>query len=90
MTRAVTPRTKDERAGTLERVLAYADVGFVVVLVGGAYAAALGWRPGIFYMLAAFGGPVVGHVVQGVASYRRVMAAPWPGVRPLSPDEDDW
>jgi hypothetical protein len=62
---------------------------WLVLLVGGGYAAVLGWRRGAFLMLAAVCGTIAGHLVIGVSEYRRIMRRPWPKV-PLLDDEDDW
>jgi phage shock protein PspC (stress-responsive transcriptional regulator) len=54
----------------------------------GGYAAALGWHDGVFLMLAWALLTFAWHLAAGVASYRAVMARPWPQVAPLS--DDDW
>ena len=63
---------------------------WTVLLVGGAYAGVLGWRPGAFLMLAAVCCMIAGHLLVGVTEYRRVMRRPWPEVPALEDDEDDW
>jgi hypothetical protein len=62
---------------------------WTILLVAGAYAGALGWRPGAFLMLAAVCATIAGHLLVGVTEYRRVMRRPWPEVSPLEDDEDD-
>jgi high-affinity Fe2+/Pb2+ permease len=66
--------------------LAYVWTAFLFV---GGFGAALGWRPGVFLMLAGLIGFVAGHLVMGVTEYHRIMSRPWPKVRPLDDDDDD-
>jgi len=63
---------------------------WLVLLVGGGYAAVLGRRGGAFLMLAAVCGTIADHLLIGVSEYRRIMRRPWPKVSPLDDDEDDW
>jgi hypothetical protein len=73
----------------LEAAVRVGDVLFTAALGTGAFAAVLGWTPGVVLLLAGFAGHLAGHVALGVAGYRRVMRRPWPPVRPLA-DDDDW
>jgi len=59
------------------------------LLFAGLGSAIVGWEPGVFVALAAFGGLLGGHLLVGLAGYRRVMSRPWPRVEPISRD-DDW
>jgi hypothetical protein len=60
---------------------------FLLGIVGG-YGAVLGWRDGIFLMLAWALLTFAWHLVVGLTTYRSVMARPWPQVAPLT--DDDW
>ena len=62
---------------------------WLLPLVAGAYAGALGWRVGALAMLAAVCCRVAGHLLVGLTEYRRTMREPWPRVPPLD-DDDDW
>lgn len=64
---------------------------WMLLLFGGGWAAAVGWRPaGAYVMLAGFLGEVATHLLIGVTEYRRIMGRPWPEVHPLQDDPDDW
>lgn len=67
---------------TLLVALIIAGQVFLLFMVGGMYAALL-WRPSAYVMLVGLTGHLLIHLVQGVLAYRRVMARPWPKVRPL-------
>jgi hypothetical protein len=62
---------------------------WVLLLIVGFYGGALGWRGGVFLMLAGVCGNISGHLLVGVTEYRRIMRRPWPKVPPLE-DDDDW
>jgi membrane associated rhomboid family serine protease len=62
---------------------------WLILLIGGFYGGALGWRGGAVLMLAAVCGMISGHLLMGVTEYRRTMRRPWPKVPPLD-DDDDW
>jgi uncharacterized protein (DUF58 family) len=81
----------DPSDGPSRLVIAIArlDLLWLALLVGGAYSAALGWRPGAILMLTALLGLLVGHLVTGFSEYRRLMNRPWPQVSPLEEDDDD-
>lgn len=72
-----------------ERLAGYTELGLLLALVGGAYGAAFGWRPGAMLMIGAVAGKVLLHVTAGLIHYRATMQRPWPKVRPLE-DDDDW
>lgn len=69
---------------------AYLAYVWAALLCVGGFGAALGWRPGVVLMLAGVSGFVAGHLIMGFTEYRRIMRRPWPKVRPLDDDEDDW
>jgi hypothetical protein len=71
----------------LSAVVARISLVWTILLVGGAYAGVLGWRPGAFLMLAAVCFRIAGHLAVGISEYRRIMRRPWPKVPPL---DDDW
>lgn len=60
----------------------------MLIGLGGAYAALLGWRDGAFLMLAWVLLTLGWHLVVGVVGYRSVMAREWPHVTPLA--DDPW
>jgi hypothetical protein len=62
---------------------------WLLLLMSGLSTSALGWRGGAFLMLTAVCGMIGGHLVMGVAEYRRTMRRPWPKVPPID-DDDDW
>jgi hypothetical protein len=78
-----------DRPSAIAVIAARSGLVWLVLLVGGGYAAVLGWRGGAFLMLAAVCGTISGHLLIGVSEYRRIMRRPWPDVAPLD-DEDDW
>jgi len=80
---------KREDAPLALRLYGYALLGLTFTLIGGIYAALLGWRTGAFVAVGAFGFRVTLDVAQGVIVYRRTMNRPWPSVRPLQEDDDD-
>jgi hypothetical protein len=71
------------RAGTSARTI------FSALLVAGALTAFF-WRPGVILLLTGVGGVFAAQLVVGAAAYRTAMRRPWPAVRPLDDDEDDW
>jgi hypothetical protein len=72
-----------------ERALLAGSALFFLLSVGGIYAGVFGWRSGVYVALAGLTGHLLGHVAIGAATYRRVMARPWPKVQTLD-DNDDW
>lgn len=60
-----------------------------LLLLAGAVISAAGEDLGAVVLLAGLGAMLLGHLLVGVAGYRRVMRRPWPPVEPL-PDDDDW
>jgi hypothetical protein len=66
------------------------DALWTLLLIVGAYGAALGWRPGAYLLLTAVFGLLAGHLLAGLIEYRRIMRRPWPQVPPLTDDDDDW
>ena len=60
----------------------------MLVGLGGAYAATLGWHTGVFLMLAWALTTFAWHLIVGVVGYRSVMARDWPRVEPLV--DDPW
>ena len=62
--------------------------GLLLLGIAGGYAALLGWRDGVFLLLAWALLTFAWHLVVGVTAYRAVMARPWPEVAPLP--ADDW
>jgi hypothetical protein len=68
---------------------AWAGAAFELLLLAAMYAAALGWRPAAFVMLAAAFGQGGLHLGVGVVMYRATMSRPWPSVPSLD-DDDDW
>jgi hypothetical protein len=77
------------RLTRLAALIGVADNVFTLLMVVGAVSALAGWFPGIYLVLAGFGGHLAGHLLVGVAGYRDVMSRPWPQVSPLD-DDDDW
>ena len=77
-----------ERHPALMRAVQLGLAALLLLGIIGGYAALLGWRDGVFLMLAWAMITFAWHLVVGVMSYRSVMARPWPHVAPL-PD-DDW
>jgi hypothetical protein len=69
---------------------AYLSYVWTALLCVGGFGAALGWRPGVVFMLAGVSGFVAGHLIMGLTEYRRIMRRPWPKVSPLDDDDDDW
>jgi hypothetical protein len=62
-------------------------LGTGAIILGG-YAAAFGWRPAAWILVAVVAATVAGHVLIAAIRYRRTMRRPWPRVEPLS--DDDW
>ena len=48
------------------------------------------WRPGVVVLLTGFVGALIAQLVVGLAGYRAAMRRPWPAVKALDDDEDDW
>jgi hypothetical protein len=71
------------------RVVQPALTALLLLGVIGGYAALLGWRDGVFLMLAWALITFAWHLVAGVTAYRSVMARPWPRVAPLTDGEWD-
>jgi hypothetical protein len=65
-----------------------ADVWFALAVIAAGIAAAAGWRPAAYLLIAALGLRLVAHLAAGFAGFRSAMERPWPQVRPLN-DEDD-
>jgi hypothetical protein len=65
-----------------------ADAWFALVVVAAGIAAAAGWRPAGYLLIAAFGGRLAAHLAAGFANFRATMDRPWPQVQPR-PDDDD-
>ena len=70
------------------RLVQVASTALFPLGVVGAYAALLGWRDGVFLMLAWALITMAWHLVVGVYGYRRAMGHEWPHVAPLT--DDDW
>jgi hypothetical protein len=79
----------DERPAPTAVAAAVLGPAWLLMLIAGAYAAALGHRFGAVLLLAAVLGEIATHLVMGVSEYRRVMSRPWPAVETLG-DDDDW
>jgi hypothetical protein len=62
-------------------------LGTMLILVG-LLAAALGWGPSAWLLVATVTALIGSRLVIGAVAYRRTMRRPWPKVEPL-PD-DDW
>lgn len=77
-----------EPPSAFARTAAQVTVVWLLVMIGGMYGAASGWRPGAYLTIAAVLGYNVSHLAIGVSEYRRVMQRPWPEVPPL--DDDEW
>jgi hypothetical protein len=71
-------------------VAVYLQPAFDLLLLVGALAAALSWRPGAALMLTGATGLLAAHLFIGVSAYRAAMNRPWPAVQPLVEDDDDW
>jgi hypothetical protein len=71
------------------RAAASARGVFSAVLVVGALTSVF-WRPGVVLLLTGLAGVLAAQLVVGITAYRRAMRRPWPAVRPLESDEDDW
>jgi hypothetical protein len=61
----------------------------MLLLIGGSYAALLGFRTGAFVAIAGLVTHLVAHMTLGILSYRQVMSRPWPQVAPQE-DDDEW
>jgi hypothetical protein len=70
------------------RMVQVASTALFLLGIVGAYAALLGWRDGVFLMLAWALITIAWHLTVGVYGYRRVMRHEWPHVAPLT--DDDW
>ena len=70
-------------------VVQFGLVALLLLGLLGGYAAVLGWRDGVFLMLAWALITFAWHLVVGITAYRSVMARPWPRVAPLPDDEWD-
>ena len=78
-----------EKSAWFEKASAAGDLGLTLLLLAGAVGAILlDWRTGALIAAAAVIGSIAMHVLQGIASYRRVMRRPWPQVPPLEDDDD--
>jgi hypothetical protein len=74
----------------LHRLWRWLDAVGTGVILGGIYAAAAGWRPAAWILIASVTTLVAGHIWISTAAYRRTMSRPWPRVEPLPDDDDDW
>jgi hypothetical protein len=70
------------------RLIQLASTALLMLGIVGGYAAVLGWRDGVFLMLAWALLTFAWHLAVGITAYRSVMARPWPQVAPL--EDDDW
>ena len=75
----------DEQLGRMWALVGFASLA---LLVTGGYAAAAGWRPAAWLLVASVAGAFAGRVAISVVAYRRTMRRPWPEVSPLRDDED--
>ena len=66
----------------------FALSALMLVGLGGGYAAALGWRDGVFLLLTWTLTTFAWHLAAGIWGYRHVMRHEWPRVAPL--EDDDW
>jgi hypothetical protein len=71
------------------RLIQLALTALLLLGVIGGYAALLGWRDGVFLMLAWALLTFAWHLTVGIATYRSVMTRPWPRVAPLEDDDRD-
>jgi hypothetical protein len=81
--------SRELRPMGVEAAAAGAAVPFHGLFLVGAFAAVVGWEPGVVVMLAGFVGLLGAHLAAGIAAYRRIMSRPWPRVPPLE-DDDEW
>jgi uncharacterized iron-regulated membrane protein len=73
-----------------QRIAVYFLPAFDLLLLVGAFGALVSWRPGAFLMVTGAVGLFVTHLFIGISVYREAMNRPWPSVRPLPDDDDDW
>ncbi len=73
-----------------QRLAGWAYFGLEAMIFGGLLAAFAGWRTGALILLAGLGGTFGIHLTVGIAGYRESMRRPWPAVRALDDDDDDW
>jgi hypothetical protein len=68
------------------------SVGLVLnlLIVGGMVIAVLGPTWGIILTVGGVVAYFLLNLVVGVVGYRSVMRRPWPRVKPLEDDDDDW
>ena len=65
-------------------------LGFFGLVVGGLLTLVIAVRVGALLMLAGVAGMFVSQLVYIAFAYRQTMRRPWPKVRPLEDDDDDW
>jgi hypothetical protein len=66
-----------------------ADAWFALTLIAAGIAAAAGWRPAGYLLIAAFGIRLAAHLAAGFANFRATMERPWPRVEPRPQDDDE-
>ena len=65
-------------------------LGFTLVLYAGAASALVAPRLAAFLLLGGVICLFATHLLMGVLTYRRTMSRPWPRVRPLEDEDDEW
>ena len=73
----------------LAALLAVAELVGVASMWIGVYLA-LAWRPGAYLLVWGLVTTIAVHLAQGFSRYSLVMSRPWPEVKPLEDDDDDW
>jgi predicted benzoate:H+ symporter BenE len=71
----------------LARAVSFA---LVAAMYAGVLLALTGRRAGVWLVLGLVVAWFLLRLLIGVIAYRRVMRRPWPRVRPLDNDDDDW
>jgi len=84
-----TESVDNRRSRTLSTIISVAYFVPLLLLMGGAYAAALGVRLGAWLALTGLTLRMIVHLSTGIWAYRDAFSRPWPKVPPLR-DDDDW
>jgi hypothetical protein len=82
-------RASDLRPTAARLLAGPADAWFALAVIAAGIAAAAGWRPAGYLLIAAFGARLAAHLAAGFANFRAVMERPWPQVRPRDKSWDD-